>query len=96
MINLFRKYKEKRLVFDKSKNFNCWLDLAENEVVMNYLKSKLEMKNQEIEDLILLDKDKKDLKKAKLLGGIQQIIQIIQKADQALSLKSKQHYIKQE
>ena len=96
MINLFRKYKEKRLIFDKSKNFNCWLDLAENEVVMNYLKSKLEMKNQEIEDLILLDKDKKDLKKAKLLGGIQQIIQIIQKADQALSLKSKQHYIKQE
>ena len=96
MINLFRKYREKRLVFDKSKNFNCWLDLAENEVVMNYLKSKLEMKNNEIEELILLSKDKKDLKKAKLLGGIQQLIQVIDKAEQARKLKQKQHYIKQE
>ena len=94
MLKLFRKFKEKRLKFEQSKEFNCWLDLAGNEVVMNYLKSRLIFEQDAIDTLILLDRDKKDLKKAKLLGGVKELLMIIQKAEQASNLKKKQSYAK--
>lgn len=81
------------MVFEKSKAFNCWLDLAENEVVMNYLQSRLEMNHDAIEKLILLSKDKKDIQKAKLLGGLKELIMLIDKAKQAQNLKRKQQVI---
>lgn len=89
LLQKYKKYKQKKIKFDKSKNYNCWLDLAENEVVMNHLRSRLEMNQHAVEALILQNRDKKDIKKATLLGGIKEVIQIIDKAEQAQNLKRK-------
>ena len=69
--------------FNKSQEIQAWLTLSENEMVMNKLLEWQEFNQEAIRALLVLNKDKKDLEKAKMLGRLDIIATILEKINQA-------------
>lgn len=92
MIELLKKFlpQDKAQAKNPVQTLSGWLDLADNRVVIEYLQERIRFNEEAIQRLLLLDKDRRDLQKAQLLGAFKEVLNILNKIDQAIQIKRKQ------
>lgn len=73
-----------KIKFDSERERLAWAELARNEVVMTYLKELARLGLEDIRQLLILDKDKKDLIKSQIYGDLARVASLIERSELAL------------
>lgn len=85
LLNFLNKIKlGDKIKFDSEREKLGWADLARNEVVMNYLKELTRLGLEDIRQLLVQDKDKKDLIKAQIYGDLRRVADLLERSELAL------------
>lgn len=91
-MKLYKRLKEfivEKREFSTEQALNGWLKLGENEMFLNQLYSWQRINTEDIKMLLLLERDKKDIEKARALGRLEVIGNIIDKIEHAKDIKRK-------
>ena len=88
---LLKDFTREKRQFSQQQVINGWLNLADNTIVMQQLYEWQRFDQDAIRQLLLLDKDRRDIEKAKIygrlqvVGGILEQISLAQKAQETIN-----------
>ena len=88
---LLKDFTREKRQFSQQQVINGWLNLADNMIVMQQLYEWQRFDQDAIRQLLLLDKDRRDIEKAKIygrlqvVGGILEQISLAQKAQETIN-----------
>src|SRR3990167_4695493 len=86
---LLRQLKEEDVKFSLSQLIAGWLEMGNNQVVMNQLNQWSKFNQEAVKMMLLLETDKKDIEKARLIGKLEVITAILEKVELAKNNKLK-------